>query len=225
MGYRPKESAAKSLAKAQEVVCQARNAYTRRETALAESMYRESLKLFREAHLYEPGNPRNRQRLHKTGKLIHDTFGCHLDFREGSYWIDCPVLLSHSEIGFSVGGSGKAICSVCGEDTITCPHVKGRTYDGVVATRWFGFCSICLEKECEHELGSIHDGVEACGIISEINLDHVAIVKNPANPLCVIHSHSLTRSELLELLPEPGRELFVYGKTVVDCHHCRVCEG
>jgi len=225
VAYKPKESAAKSLAKGQEVVREAQGAYAERNMSLAESLSRKALKYFREAHLYEPTNPRNRQRLHEVGKLIHDTFGCHLDFREGSYWIDCPVLLSHSKVGFSIGGSGKTICSICGEDNIICPHVKGRTYDGIAATRWFGFCSICLEKECEHEVGSIHDEVQACGIITEVKLDHVSIVENPANPLCVINSHSLTRSELLALLPEPGQEYFVYGKTAVDCHHCCVCAG
>jgi len=157
--------------------------------------------------------------------MVHDTFGCHLEFREGTYWVNCPVLLSHNQIGFSIGGSAKVICSICGEDNLICPHVKGRMYDRVVAARWLEYCSICLEKECTHVTGEIHDGVEAFGIVIEIDLDHVALVKNPANPLCVIESHALPESDLLAALPEEGRELFVYGETVVDCHHCRVCKG
>ncbi len=225
MGYRSKDQAQKSLAKAQELIDKAKRAYVQGEKPTAESLCRESLKKLREAHLHEPTQPSHRQKLHEVGRMVHDTFGCHLEFREDSYWITCPVLLSHSQLGFSIGGSARAICSICGQDNFVCPHVKGRRYDGVVASQWFGFCSICLEKDCSHSAGEIHDGIEACGILIEVDLDHVAMVENPANPLCVIERQSLPESDLLALLPEVGRESFVYGETVVDCHHCRTCEG
>ncbi len=195
MGHRSKDQAQKSLANAQELIEKAKSVYVQGEKPTAEALCRESLQKLREA------------------------------FREGSYWITCPVLLSHTEVGFSIGGSAKVICSICGQDNLICPHVKGRIYDRVVASRWFGYCSICLEKDCSHSAKEIYDGIEACGIVVEINLDHISLVKNPANPLCVIESRSLPESKLLTSLPEDGRESFVYGETVVDCHHCRVCEG
>ena len=222
---RSKHQSQKRLAEAQALITRAKVAYRQGQQPAAESLCRESLQKLREAHLFEPTDPMHRQRLHEAGRMVHDTFGCHLEFREGSYWVNCPVLLSHSEVGLSIGGSAKVICSICGQDNFICPHVKGRRYNGVVATRWLGLCSICLERDCSHSAGEIHDGIEACGIVTEIALDHVALVQNPANPLCVIESHSLTESDLLRSLPKEGRESFVYGETIVDCHHCRICKG
>ena|SRR2546429_7786216 len=225
MGNRSKKEAQECLAKAQELIDRAKRAYRENDRSTAESICRQSLHMLRAAHLWEPHEPSHRQKLHEVGRVVHNTFGCHLPFRDGTYWVDCPVLLSHKQVGFSIGGSAKVICSICGEDNLVCPHVKGRRYDGVVATRWLEYCSICLEKDCDHETGEIHDGVEAFGIVIEIDLDHVAIVEKPGNPLCVIQSHSLPESDLLDALPEEGRESFVYGEMVVDCHHCKICKG
>jgi hypothetical protein len=225
MGYEPNKEAQVSLMEAQGLINRAKRAYALNHKAKAESLWRESLIKLRESHLWEPHEHSHRQKLHEVGKKVHDTFGCQLEFRDGSYRVSCPVYLSHSQIGFSIGGTAQVACSICGQDNLTCPHVKGRKYNGVVANKWLEFCSICLRKDCDHAVGEIHDGVEACGIVTMIDLDHVALVKNPANPLCVIESYSLPESDLLDLLPKEGRESFAYGETAVDCHHCTVCEG
>lgn len=225
MGQQSKEQAQESLAKAQDLINQAKSAYEQNDKSSAESLCRQSLYKLREAHLWQPDEPSHRRKLHEVGRMIHNTFGCRVELRDGTYWVNCPVLLSHNQTGFSIGGSAKVICSVCGQDNLTCPHVKGRRYDGVVANRSLGFCNICADKACDHRVGERYDGVEAFGIIIEVDLDHVAIVKNPANPLCVIQEHSLTESDLLAALPEEERVSFVYGETVIHCHHCMECSG
>jgi hypothetical protein len=223
MQSRSQEEAQERRKEAQALIGEAKVALAAGKTSVAESLCRGSLQKLREAYLFEPTNPLHREDLHKVGRMVHDTFGCVLEFREGSYRVTCPVLLSHSKAGFSIGGSAKVICSVCGQDNLTCPHVKGRKYDGVVANRWLGYCSVCLKKDCGHAEGQVYDDIEACGIVTEIDLDHVALVRNPSNPLCVVTEYSLTNADLLEMLPEKGRDSFVYGETVVECHHCRVC--
>jgi hypothetical protein len=225
MGSKLRNSVQNRLAEAQTLIDKAKLAYEKNEKSLAESLCRESLQKLRESHLLESTEPLHRQRLHDVGRMVHDTFGCNLEFHDGSYWVTCPVMLSHNQVGFSIGGSARVICSICGEDNMICPHVKGRTYDRVIANRWLGFCSICLERECHHISGEIHDGVEAFGIITDLKLDHISLVTNPSNPLCVIEKHSLSEPDLLPLLPEVGRESFVYGETVVECHHCKMCSG
>jgi hypothetical protein len=218
-----KRDAQEKLKEAKELINLAKTEYTRKDGGLAESLCRDSLKRLREASLLEPSEPTHRRQLHDVGRMVHDTFGCQLKFREGSYWINCPVILSHVQIGFSIGGSADVICTICGQDNLTCPHVKGRRYDNVVASRRLEFCNICLKKNCAHELGQVHNDVEAFGIVTNIELDHVAIVRNPADPLCVIESRTVDEEELKLLLPAEGLENFVYGQTVVDCHHCRLC--
>jgi hypothetical protein len=98
---------------------------------LAERLFRRALGKLREAALWEPHRVEHRTHLHSLGERIHDRFGCELEYRDRAYGVNCPVLLSHSRGGFSVGGRGRAICSVCGEEILNCPHVKGRAYDGV----------------------------------------------------------------------------------------------
>ena len=160
------------------------------------------------------------------GRRVHAEFGCRLSFKDGEYWVTCPVMLSHDKLGFSIGGSGKSVCSICGEDTFACSHVSGRLYDGVPAKHAYGICNICGEqKGCSHKEGEIYNAVRAISIVVDLRLDHVALVDNPANPLAVVHAHTLAESDILKWLSEAERIRFVHGKTVVHCHHCSMCSG
>lgn len=190
----------------------------------AEVLMRRSLALIRQALLLDP-NDKTRRYLHRVGLRVHSIFGCTVEFSGGNYWVTCPVLLAHGKGGFSIGGSGKSICSICGQPALECDHVKGRLYDGVTAWRRDGVCNICAKKDCDHVEGSTYDNVEAFAIVVELHLDHVAFVTNPANPLAVVERYSIPRSEILEELPEAEHERFVYGETTLHCHHCTMCDG
>jgi hypothetical protein len=224
-GDRAGKEAKKSLARANKLIEQAKRAYARRQAATAESLYRKSLEMIREACLWEPAVGSHREYLHRIGRLVHDTFGCQLPFRDGQYWVTCPVQLSHNRIGLSIGGSATVICSICGEDSLLCPHVKGRRYNGIVAARHRDYCNICARTKCCHKVGKSYNHVEAIGIVTDINLDHVALVKNPAHPLCVVNAHALAESDVSAALPPEERGSLDYGNTIIHCHHCVICTG
>jgi hypothetical protein len=195
------------------------------DKSTAENLFRRALAKLREAHLWEPGNSEHIILLHKFGRSVHDLFQCLLAFREGSYHVTCPVMLSHSKGGFSVGGAGKTICSICGLEIFDCGHIKGRRYDGVVATRYGELCSICGRSECGHVENEVYNNVTAFGLITEMRLDHVSFVENPANPLCVIQGYSLSVREILQSLATDERTKFVPGESPLYCHHCLSCTG
>jgi hypothetical protein len=95
----------------------------------------------------------------------------------------------------------------------------------VVAFHYYEICNICGKTKCEHHEGNQYDGVRSFSILTQIDLDHISLVENPANPLCVIESYSLSKSELKEILQKEDIERFVYGETPLYCHHCEICDG
>jgi hypothetical protein len=220
-----KNSADAALAAAKDLIQKAEETIDYKKMDVAETLYRHSLVKIREALLWEPEKKSHSKYLHNVGRRIHDIFGCQLEFKDGLYWVTCPVMLSHSRGGFSIGGSGKTICSICGNDIFDCPHVKGHTYDGVVAKRRHNICNICWQRKCNHKEGEIYNGVQAFAIVTELNVEHVSFVQNPANPLCVVHGYSLPKSDLLQMLPEDERNRVIYGKTIIHCYHCLICKG
>lgn len=192
----------------------------------AESLLRSALANMRRAYLWDHRNPRDFRELHRLGLEIHDRFGCQLPFHDGAYHEECPVLLAHSSLGFSIGGTGESLCSICGESPFDCPHVTGETYDAVEARRVESLCNICLaESGCEHEIGATYDGVEAVRIVTQYRLDEISLVEEPANPDAVILTRTLTDGEIRSQLPKQQQDLFRYGETTISCHHCACCNG
>ncbi len=223
--YRAHQAKA-ALAVARRLIRDAKHHLKDKEIAVSEALFRKGLGKIREAVLWEPAVLSHRKYLHRIGRRVHDAFECPLEFRDDMYWVTCPVMLSHSRGGFSIGGSGKTICSICGEDVLTCPHVKGKIYNQVVARRISGICNICgIGDECDHDEGYVYDDVQAYGIITEVDLEHVALVSNPANPLCAVYTYSIPKSDFKEMIPEAEQHKIVYGETPIYCHHCLVCEG
>ncbi|MEN6552544.1 MAG: hypothetical protein ABFC34_06610 [Methanobacterium sp.] len=214
-----KNRAKKSMKMARQLTDDAKKAIYAKNMKEAESLLRKSLVKIREAYSLTR-NPLYQDKLYTVGRKIHDIFGCQLEFEDGQYKQSCPVILSNYKRGFSIGGSSTTMCSVCGKNILDCSHVNGETYDNVLAQNLTDICNICREKDCDHELGKYYDNVKAFGIITKMDLDHVALVENPADPLCVILSNSVPKSKILNELPENERDKFVYGKTIVYCHHC-----
>ncbi|MCJ7791002.1 MAG: hypothetical protein MUP49_01080 [Dehalococcoidia bacterium] len=140
-----------------------------------------------------------------------------------TYYEECPVILSHVKFGFSIGGSEDAVCNICGIDPWDCEHIKGFKYNGVVARKIGSICNICLKETCDHLVGKIYDNVEVVHIITNIKLDDISIVQNPADPLARIEMYTLGPEDILKLLPDSEKSRFVPGKTVIHCHHCMDC--
>ena len=220
-----KTFAQKAILEANDLVEDAEEHLKQGRRELSENLFRRSLTKLREAHLCDRTN-KNMIRLHNIGRRIHSEFRCPIKFEDGNYWEDCPVILSHGKYGVSIGASGKSICSICGEDVLSCIHVNGRFYDNVVARRIHGMCNIChKENGCTHIEGQVHNGVEAISIVVDLNPDHVALTENPSNPLCAITALSLPLSDIWKSLSEREKHEFVYGKTTLYCHHCLLCSG
>jgi hypothetical protein len=191
----------------------------------AEQLFRTTLAKIREAVLWEPSNESYRNHLHVVGRGIHDRFGCIIKFEDKSYQVDCPVMLSHSKGGFSIGGPAKVLCSICEDNFLDCPHVPGERYS-TVATKIAGnTCNICCAESCSHVQGQLYEEVWVTGIVVDMSLDHVAYVDRPADPLCCVHKYSLSKIDILKELSEEEKAVFVYGETPLHCHHCIRCKG
>lgn len=71
--------------------------------------------------------------LDEAGKIARECFpdGCVFPYRDGTYYVECPVALAHNRVGLSPGILIKsAMCSICKNDPEDCAHIAGRTYDG-----------------------------------------------------------------------------------------------
>jgi hypothetical protein len=185
----------------------------------SEKLYRKSLAKISEASLWDPKNEKYKKILYNMGKLIHDTFGCAYRYEDHMYHVECPIVMSQSGLFSSIGGSAKPICSICGNETLECSHVSGKTYNNVLAQKIHGICNICRKKECEHVEGARYDSIEAFNIINDLKLDHIAIVDNPAIPVSVATSYSIPESDFLKRFSEEERDLIRQGAKVF-CERC-----
>lgn len=214
-----------ALLEASELVKQAETALKRKRRAMAERLFRQALARIREASLWQPQVQSHREHLHRAGLRVHDVFGCRIEPKKGEYSVSCPVMLSHTRGGFSIGGTARAICSLCQVNVLECPHIDGRQYDGVTAVRMGNLCNICGGKRCKHVQGRTYNGVERFRLVTDIELDHVSYVQNPAMPLCAVYQYTLPKADILRLLPVGERAAFQFGKSPIHCHHCTFCDG
>lgn len=165
-------------------------------------------------------------KLHDIGKRKRLLFGCRIPFRDGNYWIDCPVKLSHLPLplGASIGAATSKICSICGEEPLDCNHVKGKTYNHVKCiTLKDGYCNICIGKKCEHVVGQFYDGVQALNVVVNIKFDHIALVTNPLEVDAGITSIAIDRKDLIKQM-QTDNPNFRWG-TPLNCNHCLSCKG
>ena len=196
------------------------------DTRAAEQHFRNALEHLRTAYLLD-GRPRQLSReMHALGRRIQGWFSCPLDYENGEYRNACPVYLSHYVGGFSIGGTGKVMCSICGQPMLDCEHVPGESYDRVVAQKSSGgLCNICAAEACDHVVGTTYGGVTAFGIMTDIELDHIAYVSRPEDPLCTFCAVPLSKAQIKRQLAPDELAEFIYGKTRLYCTHCRQCDG
>jgi hypothetical protein len=190
----------------------------------AEATFRGALVHLRRAFNWSDRDHEILHQLHTLGREIHDRFGCKLAFRKGAYQIECPVRLAHIPYGMSVGGSSKSICRICGMDPFECEHVRGRSYDGVIAMRIGKTCNICLEESCEHIPGTKHDGIDVVHIVTDLQIHEISVVPSPAMPDAVFEAISMPEREVRAQLDPSEAESFQLGMDL-SCHHCRICEA
>lgn len=196
------------------------------DTRAAEQRFRNALEYLRTAYLLD-GRPRQLSReMHALGRRVQGWFSCPLDYENGEYRTACPVYLSHYIGGFSIGGTGKVICSICDQPMLDCEHVPGESYDKVIARKSSGgLCNICAAEACDHVVGTTYGGVRAFGIMTDIDLDHIAYVPRPEDPLCTFCAVPLSKAQIERQLGPDELAEFTYGKTRLYCTHCRQCDG
>lgn len=120
--------------------------------------------------------------LHEIGSWTRRSFGCSLDFDGTKYRQTCPIAIAHKRIGLSIGFIARRMCSICGGDLSSCPHVRGRSYwvrgganDGLD-------CPVCLTIRCNHR----HDRLYRASVVSIVDevdeLKEISFVGRPASP-------------------------------------------
>lgn len=195
----------------------------------ANIILRESLEKYLEAYwIFDEKRENTSLSMHSIGKLLHDKFQCPLKFNGKSYYTDCPVRLSHIDIGFSIGCTEDLICSICGKDPLECDHNPGEKYDNIICKEIRNICNICWEKKasCHHVIGNLYNGVEAVLIEINIKPNHIAMVSNPVDPLCRITAVPISDEQIesvVKTMPKKLRKKFKYGKTILFCEHCAIC--
>jgi hypothetical protein len=151
----------------------------------AEALARQAFHRFAAAMNFTEGWPEfdvAHFRLDEAGHWVRESFGCHLDYVEGTYRLNCPVTLSHYRVGLSPGMSNvERLCYVCGLDTRLCRHVVGRTYDAPMMMV-SGLCNVCHLESCSHTPGAIYP-VECWRVIVSLRADEFSFVPRPAQPM------------------------------------------
>lgn len=150
---------------------------------------------------------------HRAGELVGGLFGCRIVWDEGRWWRECQLSLLHNRLGQSPGFSVRTVCSVCGNDPLTCPHPPGSTHL-VVATKIDGNCSICQRSECQHVAGQEY-AVPAGVVAVDPVLHEVSLVPRPKDPLARITRVEISRKEMVREMGELPTE-----HTQVFCYSC-----
>ncbi len=158
--------------------------------------------------------------LDRSGLWIRDTFGCHLDYIEGTYRLNCPVTLSHYRVGVSAGMTNvERLCGVCGLDARQCRHVASRTYIAPMM-RVSGRCNVCGSRSCDHVPGDIYP-ITCWRVVINARFEEWSFVPRPAQPLARVYEVEFDLKVLTGLLGPswtPGSS--------VSCDRCQQgCPG
>ena len=147
--------------------------------------------------------------------------GCELVPVGRDFSQECPAWHAHTRVGFSPAMLANAICSVCGVDVTTCPHLPGEPLSDVVAALvGDGWCSIDGHTECtEHELGRTYDARVAILITHVHSIEEVSIVGRPAQPDARIMKVTMPRSDFDGLMggPLPDGVIPVCDRCLNEC--------
>lgn len=212
----------KRLKRNQTLTQQGRKALKQGRTEEAEKLFRDSLTPLIDVTRLRPEGHRYFEMLHEQGGNLKRLFGCTiLPDSEGKYAVSCPVILAHISTGFSPGGSGTRVCTVCGENSLKCEHSPGARYDNVVRKTIYGQCNICRKSKCKHVEGERFNNVRADIVIVDWRPDHIAATENPRDPLTRVESIGLVPTEI-EAYQYVDKE-FEPGISPLECNHCISC--
>ncbi|MEV0890247.1 hypothetical protein [Promicromonospora sp. NPDC050262] len=118
--------------------------------------------------------------IHRAAFVKRGLFGCPIVLRDGAYWEDCAINISHLRMGLSVGLVSDFACSICARLVEDCDHQMGEPYPKV-AERDSGECSICEGTECEHIMGQSYLAVAYASAINAV-AHEASFVARPRYP-------------------------------------------
>ena len=165
--------------------------------------------------------------MHNIGRIIHNTFGCTLDFDGENYYQSCPNFLLHKDFGFSIRAIAKYGCSVCKKPVVECDHISGKEYD-VICEKFEIGCNICNSekntKECLHQNGANYT-IKCQQITTHLDVITFDLVKEPDLVYTRIVKIPIEKNHILQQAAKENVADFIYGETPVHCHHCIECNG
>ena len=148
---------------------------------------------------------------HEVAALTSGLFGCAYEYREGVYWDVCPMSLMHQRWGMSMGFTATRLCSICGKDLDTCPHLLGTRYQVTVEWTDEGRCNVCGTSECPHQVGQ-SVGAYPHPTMADGTIHEVSMVSRPRDPLARLTALEMPMDFLTQALgQEPaGQEIACY---------------
>lgn len=215
--------AKESLEKANELIAKFNVTQVRTEEDL-----RLAMKLFLDAFwVFKDIRKEISKVIHKLGLTLEQDYKCkyHFDQDKQEYYTICPAILLHNDFGFSMRGSEKYKCSICGLPIIECEHITGEYYDDVTCKKTENLCNICRKENCdEHIEGNQYNHVVAVKIVYDINIVTFDIVKDPEMKFSRMSKIYLPRNEVEKSIHSDDKQMFVYGESNIYCHHCTQCK-
>ncbi len=169
--------------------------------------------------------PISRQ-MHSIGAVLHENYGCALEFEDGFYFTKCPNMLLHRDFGFSMRGFENYKCSICDMDPVDCDHRSGRKYSGIECKRFNERCNICSDENssCDHLLGDLYDDVETIKIAHIKEIITFDVVKEPDCAIARVIKIPFSKQHIVKSISgDPNLEVFLYGNTILNCDHCIKC--
>ncbi|MBN0042229.1 hypothetical protein JN535_18925 [Cellulosimicrobium cellulans] len=148
-------------------------------SAVAALNYLEDHPLKEEAHLA----------IHRAAFVKRGLFGCPIALRDGLFWTDCPITISHWRRGLSVGMVSDFACSICARLVEDCDHQMGSPYPKT-AERNGGVCTICDTAKCEHVVGEPYLVVAHARAVNA-ELQEASLVARPRYPQARIVERTL----------------------------------
>ncbi|MDX1808196.1 MAG: hypothetical protein R3331_01520 [Sulfurospirillaceae bacterium] len=168
------------------------------------------------------------KKMHKIGEILCEKYECQCKFDGENYYSDCPNILLHHDFGFSMRGTEKYLCSICGKEPLECEHITNNIYNEVTCNSIDGTCNICLRnfEECDHIENEKYNNVVATKIVHEIDLVTFDVVKDPEMVYTRITKIPYSKELILESLKNDFEfNKFTYGESPLFCLHCVQCSG
>lgn len=123
--------------------------------------------------------------IHRAAFVKRGLFGCPIVLRDGEYWTDCPIKISHLRIGVSAGLVSDFECCICNSLAEDCDHQMGQAYPKRAERDAEGRCTLCAAVDCGHAEGELFP-VEAYATARNANATEVTLVSRPRYPLARI---------------------------------------